>query len=113
MAGVSIDDEEKVKTFICKQCDFSSNFQYFGSKPPFLKSILLLEEAYIKKDPFSSDCGIITLGSHCHHCKLSVCCSTSCSIFYTKRFCLDCVEKNINELPMEIRQEILRKHQTD
>ncbi|XP_033745118.1 cysteine-rich DPF motif domain-containing protein 1-like [Pecten maximus] len=114
MAGVSVpDSEEKVKIFICKRCKFSSCFQYFGSKPPFMKSILLLEEAYIKKDPFSSDGGIITLGSHCHHCKLSFCCSPNCSIFYSKRFCLDCVEQNIDEFPREIQQEVLRKHQTD
>ncbi|XP_069101171.1 cysteine-rich DPF motif domain-containing protein 1-like [Argopecten irradians] len=100
------DGDEKVKTFICKNCDFSSSYHYFGTKPPFVKSILLLEEAYVKKDPFSSEGGMITLGSHCHHCKLSVCCSPNCSLFYSKRFCLGCVGQNIEEFPREIQQDI-------
>ena len=36
----------------------------------------LLEEGYIMKDPFTSETGIVCLGSHCSLCQKSVCASS-------------------------------------
>ena len=41
-----------------------------------LTNFRLLEDAYVMKDPFSSEGGIITLGSHCSLCEKAVCLST-------------------------------------
>ncbi|XP_071174274.1 cysteine-rich DPF motif domain-containing protein 1-like isoform X2 [Mytilus edulis] len=79
-----------------------------SSRYLFIK-LSLMEDSYLCKDPFSAEGGFITLGSHCSMCQLSVCCSTECSLFYTKRFCIDCCKSKIEQFPQEIQQEILRK----
>ncbi|XP_050413578.1 cysteine-rich DPF motif domain-containing protein 1 [Patella vulgata] len=170
-------EEEIPKQFSCDICKFKANYEYYGSKPSFVKSLLLLEEAYLMKDPFTSDAGLIILGAHCSICKKCVCLTgiseqwwftnqgsqvqcwprkfpqvagretsqgpdqetatshldgtqnqglyvkktidnwnlpTSsqkrymCSLFYTKRFCMECVYSNINEFPLEIQEETWR-----
>ncbi|KAL4220063.1 Cysteine-rich DPF motif domain-containing protein 1 [Mactra antiquata] len=100
---------EAVKEFLCYRCNLKIKYDYYGKKPPFAKSIAIGEECYVIKDPFTSDVGIINLGSHCSVCQRSVCASGDCSIFYCKRFCLQCVQENIEEFPIEIRQEIKDK----
>ncbi|KAL3851811.1 hypothetical protein ACJMK2_015516 [Sinanodonta woodiana] len=97
------------KEFICSSCNFKTQYHYFGKKPPFVKSLVMMEDAYIMKDPFSSEGGIIPLGSHCTICGKSVCLSLECSIFYTKRFCVHCVKENISEFPLEIQTEVMKK----
>ncbi|XP_052266416.1 cysteine-rich DPF motif domain-containing protein 1-like [Dreissena polymorpha] len=102
-------DSEKpdvIKEFLCSNCGLKVKYDYFGTKPPFAKSLLLMEDTFVMKDPFSSEVGIITLGSHCSLCQKSVCASQDCSIFYTKRFCMKCVHDNIEEFPNEIYQEL-------
>lgn len=59
-----------------------------------------MEEAYVMKDPFSEERGFITLGYTL---------SQDCSLFYTKRFCLQCVRRNLNEFPAEVKEEMARK----
>ncbi|XP_052059916.1 cysteine-rich DPF motif domain-containing protein 1-like [Mytilus californianus] len=100
---------EENKRFVCHSCKFSSAYHYYGTKPNFAKNIILMEDSYLCKDPFSTEGGFITLGSHCSMCQLSVCCSMECSLFYTKRFCIDCVKSKIGKFPQEIQQEISRK----
>ncbi|XP_052781573.1 cysteine-rich DPF motif domain-containing protein 1-like [Mya arenaria] len=97
---------DQVKEFLCSICSLKVNYDFFGTKPPFAKSILLMEDSYVMKDPFTSEIGIISLGSHCSLCTKSVCASQDCSIFYTKRFCMSCVNANLEEFPFEIQQEI-------
>ncbi|XP_062599587.1 cysteine-rich DPF motif domain-containing protein 1-like [Saccostrea cucullata] len=65
-----------------------------------------MEEAFVVKDPFSADGGMITLGSSCCICGARVCLSQGCSLFYTKRFCLTCVKRNMKEFPMEITEKL-------
>ncbi|XP_061178858.1 cysteine-rich DPF motif domain-containing protein 1-like [Saccostrea echinata] len=102
--------EEKAKeVFVCQNCKFSAHYDYFGRKPPFSKSFVLMEEAYVVKDPFSADGGMITLGSSCSCCGARVCLSQGCSLFYTKCFCLTCVKRNMKEFPSEIIEELTKK----
>ncbi|XP_045166712.2 cysteine-rich DPF motif domain-containing protein 1-like [Mercenaria mercenaria] len=104
-----MEEKDVVKEFLCYKCQLKIKYDYFGTKPPFAKSIILLEDTYIMKDPFSSEMGMISLGSHCSLCRKSVCSSGDCSIFYTKRFCLSCVQDKIEEFPVEIQQELKNK----
>ncbi|KAL5463517.1 hypothetical protein EMCRGX_G032417 [Ephydatia muelleri] len=99
--------------FTCNKCGLSTSFYYFGRNWPFSKSLITLEDAYIARDPFSSDPTPLILGSHCVSCNSSVCVSPSCSVFYTKRFCVDCVQENWEEFPTEIQQEVLKLKEKD
>lgn len=99
-------DSVEQKLFKCELCGLSSKFDYRGTKPPFLKSILLMEAAYVVRDPFSASAGMITLGSDCSKCNRTVCLSVGCSLFYWKRFCMDCVQSHIGEFPVEIKKHL-------
>ncbi|CAG5121876.1 unnamed protein product [Candidula unifasciata] len=94
------------KTFSCSSCDFVVEYQYQGRKPPFAKNIMLVEDCYIMKDPFSTSGGFVCVGGICSLCGCSVCMSNDCSLFYTQRFCLKCAGKNMKEFPPELQQEI-------
>ena len=69
---------------------------------PFINR--LLEDAYLTRDPFSSAPHPLILGSHCSSCSKVVCVSPVCSVFYTKRFCTDCVLANQDEFPPQIQE---------
>ncbi|XP_064632463.1 cysteine-rich DPF motif domain-containing protein 1-like [Lineus longissimus] len=99
---------EPEKVFLCSLCNFSIKYDFFGNKPPFMKSLIVLEEAYFMKDPFSESTKAVILGAHCSCCQQAVCVSQTCSLFYTKRFCLPCVRKNIEEFPVEIQKEVAK-----
>lgn len=95
--------------FTCSFCGFECHYEYFGKNPPFSKSVLLLEDAYVLRDPFSPNPGHLILGGQCCLCSTDICVSQTCSIFYTKRFCISCVEKNMGEFPDEICKDLQRK----
>ncbi|KAL5014732.1 hypothetical protein ScPMuIL_009002 [Solemya velum] len=94
------------KKFVCENCNLSSSYTFFGKRPPFARSIVLLEEAYVLRDPFSEDGGILVLGGHCSVCSTPICRAQDCSLFYSKRFCVRCVLQNMEEFPAEIQQEV-------
>uniref|UniRef100_A0A8D0HKJ3 Cysteine-rich DPF motif domain-containing protein 1 n=1 Tax=Sphenodon punctatus TaxID=8508 RepID=A0A8D0HKJ3_SPHPU len=74
------------------------------------RSIALLEESYVMKDPFTPDKDkFLILGSQCSLCSKSVCVGTECSLFYSKRFCLPCVRTHLEEFPLEIQQGVVKK----
>nr|XP_021153009.1 cysteine-rich DPF motif domain-containing protein 1 [Columba livia] len=94
-------------SFTCQLCDLTAPYTYYGQKPPNTRSIVLLEECYVMKDPFTPDKDkFLILGSHCSLCNRSVCVGTECSLFYSKRFCLPCVNENIKAFPLEIQEDI-------
>lgn len=41
----------------------------------------------------------IFIGSKCSDCERTVCISPECSIYYTKRYCMECAKKNKDEFP--------------
>uniref|UniRef100_A0A2C9KLZ3 Cysteine-rich DPF motif domain-containing protein 1 n=1 Tax=Biomphalaria glabrata TaxID=6526 RepID=A0A2C9KLZ3_BIOGL len=97
------------RLFSCTTCDFTVDYHYKGRKPPFANCILLHEECYVLKDPFSSSGGFVTVGGLCSMCNRDVCLSNGCSLFYTQRFCTNCSVKHIQEFPHELQQEIMHK----
>ncbi|XP_012881206.1 PREDICTED: cysteine-rich DPF motif domain-containing protein 1 [Dipodomys ordii] len=92
--------------FECQLCALTAPYSYVGQKPPDTQSVILLEESYIMKDPFTTDKGrFLVLGARCSVCSRLVCAGPECSLFYSKRFCLPCVRKNIGAFPQEIQRD--------
>ncbi|XP_070710188.1 cysteine-rich DPF motif domain-containing protein 1 [Pempheris klunzingeri] len=105
--------EPPQKTFTCHLCGLSSPFTYYGQKPPNTRAIVLLEECFVTKDPFSPDKEkFLVLGSSCSLCSTSVCVGSDCSLFYTKRFCMRCVNKHLDQFPHQIQAELAKKKQS-
>lgn len=102
-------------TFTCSFCYLKERYDYKGTKPPFARQLIYLEECYIMKDPFSlpNKGEVLVLGADCNICKRIVC--LGCSIFYTQRFCLKCAFNNIQKLPFQLHSKInnLMKHYED
>ncbi|XP_029969655.1 cysteine-rich DPF motif domain-containing protein 1-like [Salarias fasciatus] len=100
------------KIFTCQLCGLSSPFVYYGQKPPNTRAIVLLEECFVTKDPFSPEKEkFLVLGSTCSLCSLCVCVASDCSLFYTKRFCMRCVNKHLDQFPHQIQAELAKKKQ--
>ncbi|XP_042849473.1 cysteine-rich DPF motif domain-containing protein 1 isoform X2 [Panthera tigris] len=100
-------DHRPLGVFKCQLCALTAPYSYVGQKPPDTQSVVLLEESYVMKDPFTSDKGrFLVLGSQCSLCSRLVCVGPECSLFYSKRFCLPCVRENIDAFPWEIRQDL-------
>lgn len=95
----------KKGTFVCGRCNFSGSVFGFGRVCPFSSGIVFLEDTYIGRDPFSPDPKPLILGSNCVVCNIPVCVSQSCSVFYTKRYCVECFKQNISKFPQELVKE--------
>uniref|UniRef100_A0A8C3C2G5 Cysteine-rich DPF motif domain-containing protein 1 n=1 Tax=Cairina moschata TaxID=8855 RepID=A0A8C3C2G5_CAIMO len=93
--------------FKCQLCGLTAPYMYYGQKPPNTRSVELLEDCYVMKDPFTPDKEkILILGSLCSLCGLSVCVGAECSLFYSKRFCLPCMNENLQAFPLEIQEDM-------
>ncbi|KAM8820503.1 CDPF1 protein, partial [Eudromia elegans] len=93
--------------FKCELCGLTAPYTYYGQKPPNTRSVVLLEESYVMKDPFTPDKdSFLILGSQCGLCSRLVCVGTECSLFYSKRFCLPCVNENLKAFPLEIQEDM-------
>ncbi|NXK45977.1 CDPF1 protein, partial [Chauna torquata] len=93
--------------FKCQLCGLTAPYTYYGQKLPNTRSIVLLEDSYVMKDPFTPDKEkFLILGSLCSLCSRSVCVGTECSLFYSKRFCLPCVNENLQAFPLEIQEDL-------
>ncbi|XP_039625188.1 cysteine-rich DPF motif domain-containing protein 1 isoform X1 [Polypterus senegalus] len=102
----------KEQLFSCDLCGLTSPFSYYGQKPPNTRSIVLLEECYVMKDPFSPEKDkFMIIGSRCSLCNKNVCVGMECSLFYTKRFCLPCVNIHFKEFPDQVQMEIAKRKQ--
>ncbi|OXB56821.1 hypothetical protein ASZ78_005789 [Callipepla squamata] len=72
-----------------------------------VEQLRILEDSYVMKDPFTPDKEkFLILGSPCSLCRRTVCVGTECSLFYTKRFCLPCVNENLRAFPLEIQEDM-------
>ncbi|KAL2775461.1 cysteine-rich DPF motif domain-containing protein 1 [Daubentonia madagascariensis] len=107
---VSEAERHPLGVFECELCALTAPYSYVGQKPPNTHSVVLLEESYVMKDPFTSGKDrFLILGSCCSLCSRLVCVGPECSLFYSKRFCLPCVQKNIGAFPQEIRQDLEKR----
>ncbi|NWW21887.1 CDPF1 protein, partial [Falcunculus frontatus] len=93
--------------FKCELCKLPAPYKYYGWMAPNSCSIVLLEEAYIMKYPFTPDKDkFLFIGSRCSLCSRAVCVGTDCSLFCSKRFCLPCVKENLKAFPLEIQEDM-------
>ncbi|XP_074554530.1 cysteine-rich DPF motif domain-containing protein 1 [Halichoeres trimaculatus] len=105
--------EHRQNAFTCHLCGLSSPFTYYGQKPPNTRAIVLLEECFVTRDPFSPDKEkFLVLGSKCSLCGISVCVGSECSLFYTKRFCMQCVNQHLDQFPRQVQAELAKKKQS-
>ncbi|XP_029062459.1 cysteine-rich DPF motif domain-containing protein 1 isoform X2 [Monodon monoceros] len=96
--------------FECQLCALTAPYSYVGQQPPGTQSVVLLEESYVMRDPFTPDKDrFLILGSRCGSCGRLVCVGPECSLFYSKRFCLPCVRENIDAFPQEIQQDLEKR----
>ena len=75
------------------------------------KSLEFSEDCYVMLDPFSpyslkSANSFIVLGAECSECRTTVC--VECSIYFTRRFCVNCAQYNINEFPSDVQSRIVK-----
>ncbi|NXJ16983.1 CDPF1 protein, partial [Odontophorus gujanensis] len=100
-------EPEPTGEFKCQLCGLTAPYTYYGQKPPNSHSVVILEDSYVMKDPFTPDKEkFLVLGSLCSLCRRTVCVGTECSLFYTKRFCLPCVNENLRAFPLEIQEDM-------
>ncbi|XP_023077509.1 cysteine-rich DPF motif domain-containing protein 1 isoform X1 [Piliocolobus tephrosceles] len=60
--------------FECELCALTAPYSYVGQEPPNTQSMVLLEESYVMKDPFTSHKDrFLVLGSRCSLCSRLVC----------------------------------------
>ncbi|GAQ85900.1 hypothetical protein KFL_002600080 [Klebsormidium nitens] len=93
--------------FRCTQCALEVPFEHFGRRPPFGEGVVFLEDAYTRRDPFSSKATPLFLGGVCKICSKTVCRMQSCSIFYSSRFCVECASQNIEAFPAEVQKDVV------
>lgn len=73
----------------------------------------MLEECFVIRDPFSPDKEkFLVLGSKCSLCSTTVCAGPECSLFYTKRFCMQCVNQHLDQFPRQVQAELVKKKQS-
>ncbi|XP_078474643.1 cysteine-rich DPF motif domain-containing protein 1 isoform X2 [Lampetra planeri] len=96
--------------FVCTVCKLHAPYNYYGRKPFYAKALELKEDSYTCQDPFETERGqLLVLGSNCSLCQRVVCTSQDCSLFYTRRFCLECIKQHISEFPAEIQFELKKR----
>ncbi|XP_070309607.1 cysteine-rich DPF motif domain-containing protein 1 isoform X2 [Odocoileus virginianus] len=60
--------------FKCQLCALTAPYSYKGQQPPDSQSVILLEESYVMRDPFTPDKGrFLIVGSRCSVCSKLVC----------------------------------------
>ena len=103
---------EKKIQFECGVCGLCEMCQYYGSSPPFVrKGLEFTEPCYVMLDPFSpynpkKASNFLVLGAECSACRATVC--VDCSIFFTKTFCVECAQFNINEFPPDLQNRVVK-----
>ena len=103
---------EKKIQFECRVCGLCEMCQYYGTSPPFVrKGLEFSEPCYVMLDPFSpynpkKANNFLVLGADCSACSATVC--VDCSIFFTKTFCVECAQFNINEFPLDVQNRIVK-----
>lgn len=102
-----ISKRKEKKEFTCSICGTSFTYERYGKCKDTKANLCILEDVFSMKDPFSMQSTIpLILGGVCTICSRNICMDTICSLFYTKRFCTDCVKSNAKDFPDEIRRDI-------
>ncbi|XP_041341962.1 cysteine-rich DPF motif domain-containing protein 1 [Pyrgilauda ruficollis] len=104
-----MDAPKEVQTpgeFKYELCELSALCTYYGWMSPNSHLIVLLEEAYVMRDPFTPDKDkFLIIRSCCSLCR-EQCVGADCSLFYSKSFCLPCVKEKLKAFPLEIQEDM-------
>lgn len=100
---------------ICKLITVASD--YFGTRPPFARTLHITEPSYVMKDPFCPPPSsgkpnpehFLVIGVNCAFCDAQVCKSLDCSFHYSKTFCCKCALENVKQFPLEIQTKIRKQ----
>lgn len=95
---------QSLQSCSCCVCTDQVVFSERGRSLPSAPSVVFLEEALLRADPFASETGALPLqvGAVCSLCSGQVCLRRGCSLFYARRFCRHCARKHRNEFPAEV-----------
>ena len=90
--------------FRCSLCEFECTADYVGRTPPWNRSIVFIEEAYVVRDPLGDAAHPVCVGAACAACGKQVCAMPACSLFYAKRICMACARTPAvqEQLPAEV-----------
>ncbi|XP_055252487.1 cysteine-rich DPF motif domain-containing protein 1 isoform X1 [Moschus berezovskii] len=67
-------EQNPLGVFKCQLCALTAPYSYKGQQPPDCQSVVLLEECYVLRDPFTPDKGrFLIVGSRCSMCGRLVC----------------------------------------
>uniref|UniRef100_T2MAW4 Cysteine-rich DPF motif domain-containing protein 1 n=1 Tax=Hydra vulgaris TaxID=6087 RepID=T2MAW4_HYDVU len=95
------------KQFECTQCKLMFKYDKYCQLVNLTSNIFFLEEVYYINNPFDNSVSIpLVLGANCSVCCCTICVSSSCSVFYTKRFCRNCVAKSLDCFPVEVIKDL-------
>lgn len=103
--------EPSAARFACYRCGFSGCYDNRGRLPAFCRSVHCVESsAYVVYDPLVAvkrDRRPVLLGADCSACRRPVCCSSECSVFYVRTFCVECAGDGSRiELPRQITDRL-------
>lgn len=93
--------------FECLVCGEVYKYRTFCKGRNDKTQCLLLEEVFHMDDPFEESSKVpFVVGGICTLCNKTVCVDPKCSVFYTKRFCLECVKRNPESFPKELLKDL-------
>eukprot|EP00927_Polykrikos_kofoidii_P057094 TRINITY_DN51201_c0_g1_i1.p1 TRINITY_DN51201_c0_g1~~TRINITY_DN51201_c0_g1_i1.p1 ORF type:complete len:113 (+),score=11.64 TRINITY_DN51201_c0_g1_i1:125-463(+) len=97
--------------FCCSICEFRCRYCYFGRKPSrdLDARTKWLEDVFLLENPFPDESeGIraVCLGAPCSVCSRSVCVSSACSFFYSRRFCKTCAADAVDFFPSGLESDL-------
>uniref|UniRef100_A0A7M6DNU1 Cysteine-rich DPF motif domain-containing protein 1 n=1 Tax=Clytia hemisphaerica TaxID=252671 RepID=A0A7M6DNU1_9CNID len=95
------------KEFQCSICGEKFKYKKFANYKNNKSHYLLLEETFYMDDPFEATSKRpFILGGKCSFCTRTVCINQKCSLYYTKRFCTECVKEKDECFPKEILKDV-------
>ena len=118
-------EEDELVQFKCSSCHLNEVCHFLGKTlPSHKKRVTFKEDTFVMRDPFTprvvaahsanrspwSGCNLLVIGGFCTICQSSVC--VDCSMFYTRRYCLDCAANHIREFPADVGAKIQKKLDT-
>ena len=98
-------DIESCKYFECHQCKSKYKYDNYNKYKDKKANLYMMEDVYYIKDPFEPVHNIpLILGGTCSVCSNVVCVNPKCSLFYTRRFCTECVQNEATNFPEELKK---------
>lgn len=109
---------QKEGSFECNYCHLNEAFHYFGKDPnPKWGRIEYKEQLYMLRNPFlppniklqDANQPFLVIGGVCSECQKDFCVDPDCSLYFARRFCLECANKNLEVFPENVRGEVIKR----